>query len=208
AVSRNYLNTKMEIIQSLVLLASQPNFAANAYTAWMFSGMGVRMAQDLGLHRNIPRWKMNDRESEQRKRIWFSVYIVDRWCCAAVGRPLAISEADCDIELPELIQEDGNDNTSTQHQKLFRYMISLSTILGYILRKLYSPKVKAMGLTSPGVASVVFELEERLKNWLDDLPPECKLSESDMHRLKEMRQFPLQHSDHELKYKLETAGED
>jgi Fungal specific transcription factor domain len=43
AVSRNYLNTKMEIIQSLVLLASQPNFAANAYTAWMFSGMGVRM---------------------------------------------------------------------------------------------------------------------------------------------------------------------
>ncbi|KAI8584047.1 hypothetical protein K450DRAFT_66048 [Umbelopsis ramanniana AG] len=206
AVSRNYLNTKMEIIQALVLLASQPNFAANAYTAWMFSGMGVRMAQDLGLHRNIPTWKMNERESEQRKRIWFSVYIVDRWCCAAVGRPLAISEADCDIELPELIQEDAFDNTTTRHQKLFRYMISLSTILGYILRQLYSPKVKAMGLTSPGVASVVFELEERLKNWLDDLPPECKLSESDLNRLKQIRQFPLQRSELELKDKLETAG--
>jgi hypothetical protein len=43
AVSRNYLNTKIEIIQALVLLASQPNFAANSYTAWMYSGMAVRM---------------------------------------------------------------------------------------------------------------------------------------------------------------------
>lgn len=149
---------------------------------------------------------MNERESEQRKRIWFSVYIVDRWCCAAVGRPLAISEADCDIELPELIQGDDFENTPTRHQQLFRYMISLSTILGYILRQLYSPKVKAMGLTSPGVASVVFELEERLQNWLDDLPPECKLSESDFNRLKQIRQFPLQPADYELKEKLETAG--
>lgn len=203
AVSRNYLNTKIEIIQALVLLASQPNFASNSYTAWMYSGMAVRMAQDMGLHRSIPKWKMADYEAEQRKRIWFSVYTVDRWCCAAVGRPLAISEADCDIELPQLYNDENMDDSTRWFRQLFRNMISLSAILGYVLRQLYSPKVKAMGLTSPDVASVVFNLESQLKDWYDQLPIQCKLLESDLDRLKQAKTVPL---DADLKEKIETAG--
>jgi hypothetical protein len=165
--------------------------------------ISLLQAQDLGLHRSIPKWKMEDDESEQRKRIWFSVYTVDRWCCAAVGRPLAISEADCDIEFPQLCMEENLDESTRRYRQLFHNMISLSAILGYVLRQLYSPKVKATGLTSPGVASVVFNLEAQLKMWFDQLPSRCKLLENDLERLKQVKTVQL---DPELREKIETAG--
>ncbi|KAG2174383.1 hypothetical protein INT43_004406, partial [Umbelopsis isabellina] len=201
AVSRNYLNTKIEIIQSLALLASQPNFAANSYTAWMYSGMAVRMAQDMGLHRSISKWKMGEAEAEQRKRIWFSVYAVDRWCCAAVGRPLAICDADCDIELPQLCLEEGLDSKSKRYRMLFRNMISLSVVLGLILRQLYSPKVKSLGHDSTAIATMVSRLKTQLADWYDQIPQHCKLDDQDIARIRQAKTEPLEA---ELKEKIET----
>lgn len=44
-------------------------------------------AQDLGLHRSSARWRLPEHEIELRRRVWYSVYGVDREMSAALGRP-------------------------------------------------------------------------------------------------------------------------
>jgi len=53
---------------------------------WAYSGYAVRMAQDLGLHRDpagwmaaVPALKFSKEEVEVRRRTWWSVYMVDKY---------------------------------------------------------------------------------------------------------------------------------
>jgi hypothetical protein len=81
AVSRNYLNTKIEIIQSLALLASQPSFAANSYTAWMYSGMAVRMVSAITCSKFISMQLVLTFFNICRRKIWdcTEVFPNGRW---------------------------------------------------------------------------------------------------------------------------------
>lgn len=48
------------------------------------------MAQDLGLHQSCEEWSMPEAEKQTRKRIWWSLYIMDRFNSALFGKPLSI----------------------------------------------------------------------------------------------------------------------
>ena len=48
------------------------------------------MAQDLGLHQPCDDWNMPETEKQTRKRIWWSLYIMDRFNSALFGKPLTI----------------------------------------------------------------------------------------------------------------------
>jgi hypothetical protein len=47
-------------------------------------------AQDLGLNRSSDKWRLPKSEIETRKRVWWAVYIADKWNSAATGKPVAI----------------------------------------------------------------------------------------------------------------------
>ncbi|OAD73453.1 fungal-specific transcription factor, partial [Phycomyces blakesleeanus NRRL 1555(-)] len=74
---------------------------------------------------------------EQRKRLWYSVYVTDRWCCAVMGRPLAIADSDCDIDLPRLYGS-TDERKNKMDYVLFVNFVKLSGILGEVLRRIYS----------------------------------------------------------------------
>lgn len=48
------------------------------------------MAQDLGLHQSCDEWTIPDTEKQTRKRIWWSLYTMDRFNSALFGKPLTI----------------------------------------------------------------------------------------------------------------------
>jgi Fungal specific transcription factor domain len=50
------------------------------------------MAQDLGLHQSCDDWNLPEMEKQMRKRIWWSLYIMDRFNSALFGKPLTIAE--------------------------------------------------------------------------------------------------------------------
>ncbi|KAJ1535595.1 hypothetical protein HK096_002275 [Nowakowskiella sp. JEL0078] len=80
--------------------------------AWMFSGMAVRMAQELRL--NIePKLEeaVNTRggsrstntgqlSRESDRRIWWCCYVLDRYCASISSRPTIIADKDCKAYLP------------------------------------------------------------------------------------------------------------
>lgn len=89
--------------------------------AWTYIGMAIRMAQDLGMHRNAEGWRrpglgkssavgeeegriFGDWELGERRRIWFGCVVMDKYVSAYIGRPLMICEKDFDTEFPELVE--------------------------------------------------------------------------------------------------------
>ncbi|KAI9660566.1 MAG: hypothetical protein M1821_009918 [Bathelium mastoideum] len=70
------------------------------YTAsgWVWLGSAIRMAQDMGLHKESGPWPVI--ETENRRRVWWSIYAVDRIISLELGRPLQIDDDDCDTGWP------------------------------------------------------------------------------------------------------------
>ncbi|CAK7231815.1 hypothetical protein SBRCBS47491_008057 [Sporothrix bragantina] len=100
------------------------------------------------------------RNAELRRRVWYCIYVLDRLLALQLGRPPAIHDEGCHLRLPSRLGDgdihwlggDGDDNSvSTPVQPpldpatptvgdYFLCMISLSRIIGHVLRDLYSPR--------------------------------------------------------------------
>lgn len=62
------------------------------------SGVIVRMAFHLGLHRCPYRYpNFSPHEATMRKRLWWSLYCLDRMVCQSLGLPLDIRDDDVDV---------------------------------------------------------------------------------------------------------------
>lgn len=74
--------SSLQTIQALLLysFAFELERGAAASRTWFCLGLAVRMAQDIGLHRETPGTSLYD--LEQRRRIWAGCIIVDRWVSA------------------------------------------------------------------------------------------------------------------------------
>jgi hypothetical protein len=58
-------------------------------------GMAVRSAFALGLHREETMCIFGSAEQSVRRNLWRSLYVLDRFLSASLGRPTAIRESDC-----------------------------------------------------------------------------------------------------------------
>jgi hypothetical protein len=103
-----YANSRPSTVQALLLLGYREVGIGAMAQAWVYIGMAVRMAQDLGMHRSADGWArvglggrlFNEWELQERKRIWYSCIIMDKYVATYIGRPLAIFDRDYDTLLP------------------------------------------------------------------------------------------------------------
>lgn len=112
---------------------------------------------------------------EAKKRLWWSAYVIDRWIGSSLGRPLTVSDADCDVEYP-----DPTDSLNEQ----FIYLVKLSCILGDILRALCSPRARLMSeMGGMGLETMSRSLEQMVIEWKQSLPPHLNLTEDELARI-------------------------
>lgn len=178
-IRSEHLIPRIQTIQALVLFCAHPTYCSGSYRNWILAGMAVRMAQDLGLHRLVANPGTTADAVEKRRRLWYSVYITDRWCCSVMGRPLAIADSDCDVDLPSV---DAVGRPGKYY--MFVSLIKLSGVLGEVLRRVYSPKAKAMGYATHIMEQTVWSLDKMLKEWLNHVPPEYIISQDQLRRMK------------------------
>jgi transcriptional regulatory protein GAL4 len=76
------------LVQAFTLLSNlaQKRNKPNAGSTYL--GIAVRMAIGLGLHRELPRWNITAFEREERRRVWWVVFIFDSGACITFGRPI------------------------------------------------------------------------------------------------------------------------
>lgn len=102
-----YASSLPSTVQALLLLSYRELGIGAMAQAWVYTGMAVRMAQDLGMHRSADGWArvgvgrlFGARELQERRRIWWGCVILDGYVSTYIGRPLAIFEMDYDTQLP------------------------------------------------------------------------------------------------------------
>lgn len=163
----------------------------------MFTGMAIRMIQDLGIHLAIDEPSLDanmDQETrEVRVRLYWSAYCWDKSISLAMGREPALTmrpnspppavllnESDDDWEWRPFFPGGGNldlvlryPRTTTMTNYVLRYYVHLNQILESILVNMYSPH-------RPQARSVTFirSADEKLKKWWDGLPPSLKLEKT------------------------------
>jgi hypothetical protein len=66
---------------------------------WHVLGMAARIAIALNLHRRVDQTSLPVHEIEQRKRVFYALFNLDRMYAATLSKPLAIADDDIDIEV-------------------------------------------------------------------------------------------------------------
>lgn len=186
-----YKRPMISTVQSLMILSMFVSHDTDEEDTahWLITGMAIRMAQDLGLHRDCSKWKIPDCEIELRKRLWYAAYLMDRWVAAELGRPVSIIDHEFDVELPTPYELNSpskhRDITpilileaeSSLKQKIpvysgFIYLITLSQIAGQVLVGFHSTRGKHNRENNQDLLNI---LESNLKNWKLSLPTELVL---------------------------------
>ncbi|CAO3625769.1 unnamed protein product [Mucor hiemalis] len=153
-------------VQSLLLMSSHQNGALKTTRGWLYSGLAIRMSQNLGLHRNCDSWDLTPTEKEERKRAFYCCFVLDRFACAMHGRSPMIDERDYDTPYPS-----ENDDDAPRIIENFHYLIKICEILGEVIRDLYMVKGRKQLSMMATPDSVVSALDKKLNKWMSKLPP-------------------------------------
>lgn len=87
----SYAASRPSTCQALLLMAYREVGIGAMAQAWLYVGMAVRMAQDLGLHKSADKWTSIGRalfsanELQERRRIWYGCVIMDKYLSAYIG---------------------------------------------------------------------------------------------------------------------------
>jgi hypothetical protein len=155
--------------RALVLIAMFLNEMNLKSEAWKLIGNAVKVAQDLGLYTESGPLPVI--EGEMRRRVWWTIYILDRSMAVELGRPVLIDDADCDVSLPAGVDDhfihDGGMLVPPGEQPLTHSLLAVINVV-----RAYTALNKA--LTSPVIAPTrLATFDQHFSSCLRTYPPAC-----------------------------------
>lgn len=168
---------QLQDVQALALiclwLRQQPRLGA----AWTFSKIVMNLAIELGLHRSASNWQVASFEQtpnliEMRKRVFWSLMVINVTIGGKLGRPMPLRIQDFDIELPDHVNDSlpGEAHSSKWQKCSFRAAIPGMKLLR-ILMQVYATVYSVRPDPSPYEISVR-RLRKDLEIFKEQLPPE------------------------------------
>ncbi|KAL5363303.1 fungal-specific transcription factor domain-containing protein [Aspergillus floccosus] len=73
---------------------------------WHWLGQAMRICTDNGLHCKYHYQKIEPNEAQLRLRLFWSIYLVERYFCWSTGRPFSISESEIEADTPIDLESD------------------------------------------------------------------------------------------------------
>lgn len=129
----------------------------------------VGMAQELALNIDPTPWNISKADRDRRIRIWWAVYIQERWSAFALGRSPNINEDYCTTPMIKLENFSNGDfgttnNTTLTSARIFVGIAELTKILSELIKNFYT--IKGIGrlqaLTIQEFYAMAGSYEERL----------------------------------------------
>lgn len=149
--------TSFRSLQSTLLLIQYSYLMPRAASLWDIVGLAVRMALELGLHRDpeeMPAHNFADSEIELRRCVFWVLYIFDRSICATSHRRLGIADESISTKYPS-----GMEGTYFLNNIRFRRIQSELWTVNYLRRGLPL-------LTDEGSYEAwVDDIEHRMLDW-------------------------------------------
>lgn len=134
--------------------------------ASLYIGSALRMAITLGLHQEPTVAGIEEEAKEHRRRVWWSVYSLDRIHSVKSGNPITIHDEDIGVELPSRLPSEPGFCPAV----VLRHYTKLSQINGQIMTSIYRRKPKSGTSLMAAVQSIVLALSR----WQQELPDELR----------------------------------
>ncbi|KAK1763240.1 fungal-specific transcription factor domain-containing protein [Phialemonium atrogriseum] len=140
-------NAKLETVEAALLHAQRHTYVFRAPTMpgmWAEVGTIVGMSQDVGLNIDASTWNIPEGQKKRRKRLWWAVYMQDKWAALTLGRPSYIHDDQNDVgdlEVTDMIPDQrAVADVRGLPARVFVAAARLTVILSDILSQLYTVK--------------------------------------------------------------------
>lgn len=153
----NVINRSLSVVQALVGMACILQGTSDPEPASMLVGAALRLAQAMNLHRESSSPGLTGPEIEQRRRVFWKVYILDKDISLRTGRPFSQDDDDMDVRLPS---NTGLEPCNVDH---FNHRIGLAVIQGQVYKQLYS--IQAGRQPESRRAAAAQELKSLISYW-------------------------------------------
>ncbi|CZT50259.1 related to transcriptional activator Mut3p [Rhynchosporium secalis] len=165
-------NTDLLSVQALLGMALFLQGTPNPQPSFFLVAAAIRSSHSIGLHKRGSGFNLNPIEIEQRKRVFWIGYMLDKDICLRTGRPPAQDDDDMNVDLPSADPEDNIGNIPLADGKgkvnLFRLMCEFATIESKVYKQLYS--TKASKQSDGELLHTIGELDHILEEWKDSIP--------------------------------------
>lgn len=164
-------------IQAWVIAGNVAGAESNSTSESLFFGIAIRSAHLLGLAQHRPEDGAVLRET--KSRIWWTLYMIDRWSSAGLGTPRQLERQ----EWQQLPLDEHDFHRLDVGQKywdspsklgMWAYMIFLAELFGPITDLNHS--IASGKASQEHVSSHVAHLFSRLQKWQEDLPELLRLN--------------------------------
>ena len=128
--------------------------------------MAVRTAYTLGLHREETLAIFPAEQQSARRNLWRSLFILDRFLSASLGRPMAIADEECSEEALNPSSSLYSAPQLSPHQYCtagLEAAVRSCHVVGIILKKVYLQRKISTRLAQ--------ELADQCKSWPENLSP-------------------------------------
>ncbi|KIW67456.1 hypothetical protein PV04_06705 [Phialophora macrospora] len=182
-----YDTAELESVQVCCLLGSWYVYHGRPNLAFVILGAGLRCAQLLLLHRESAWRGVSEIAKEERRRVFWALFVFDRFAATIFGRPCGIPMAEIDVRIPQNVGD-----TTVQHPSFrssatmpdgtvepvtafsyFKFKIKLYQISSPIIGDLYFHRSRSVS----ELAFKVYRIDKELSDFFSALPPELKLED-------------------------------
>lgn len=146
------------LIGMVILFLGTPNHSPVP----LLISSAIKSAQKMGLHRSYQHSTLQAPEIEQRKRIFWSAYTIDKDLSLMTGQSPTQDDDDMDVELPS--------ERSSENFVFFYCRIRLAMIQGQIYRHLCSVRARRQPPNQRIITAR--KLETMLQSWKANMPAE------------------------------------
>lgn len=151
------------MVETYILMSFYFQLTNRRNAAWLNLGQAIRIAESLGLNRKKANDPYKDKNySNHRRKLWRSLYILDRLCSINLGRPLGISNISWDDRVKINLKEIPINLSSSCEL----YLVGISELNGKIYQEIYH-KDTIDPLTA-------YQLALDMNNWSSNLPRKLK----------------------------------
>ncbi|CAG8546141.1 4261_t:CDS:2 [Paraglomus occultum] len=135
--------------------------AQRSFKGTIYVGMATTLAVTLRLHDHSSSDGRPAIEQEARKRLWWAIQIVNHLQCITRNRMLPFEDKHCTIGSPKTLGDD--EVTEREFTEYFVHYVEITKIMYEVLERILNP--------DNGSENSMIELEKRLTQWKNDLPP-------------------------------------
>ena len=153
-------------IQALMLMTVYMLTRSKESTAYAYCGMAIRSAYSLGLHREETLVIFSPQEQKERRKVWRSLFVLDRLLAVSLGRPVAIAEEESSSDI--LRNHDFSVTNERRPQRPDVCAAGLEAavrschVMGNVLRLVYTRRRISIKLAQI--------LTDECKKWSQNLP--------------------------------------